>query len=259
MFGASSALFDHLACLLGRQVQQSVTDLSRFQRTVKLVAFQPFTSAENALENMNAVSEHALTDDLKNFLELKLGKSKKKKNVELGVGAPQLGTAIQETLGISCKSDEVTREVIRGIRMHFNRFIKELDNGMLEKAQLGLGHSYSRAKVCVPRAGWGCETEGNICLRDGGATSSMKTNDYLLTHDAHRFNYSFTLNREDRMPCPFRRGSFSCMCFPGPGCICCCWLLVVPARAFLNWWLTLACLWTFQQHRSSSTLAEQTT
>lgn len=28
-----------------------------------------------------------------------------------------------------------------------DRFIKELDGGVAEKAQLGLGHSYSRAKV----------------------------------------------------------------------------------------------------------------
>lgn len=27
------------------------------------------------------------------------------------------------------------------------RFVKELDGGVAEKAQLGLGHSYSRAKV----------------------------------------------------------------------------------------------------------------
>lgn len=37
--------------------------------------------------------------------------------------------------------------MIRGIRLHFSKFIKELKDGDLEKAQLGLGHSYSRAKV----------------------------------------------------------------------------------------------------------------
>ena len=31
------------------------------------------------------------------------------------------------------------------------RFVKELDGGVGEKAQLGLGHSYSRAKVRVCR------------------------------------------------------------------------------------------------------------
>ena len=47
------------------QVQASINDLQRFGRTVKLKAFQPFTTAENALENMNAISEHMCTDDLK--------------------------------------------------------------------------------------------------------------------------------------------------------------------------------------------------
>lgn len=47
------------------EVQQGITDLSRFQRIVKMVAFQPFDSAENALENINAITEHEVTDDLK--------------------------------------------------------------------------------------------------------------------------------------------------------------------------------------------------
>lgn len=36
---------------------------------------------------------------------------------------------------------------MRGIRFHFNKFVKDLREGDLEKAQLGLGHHYSRAKV----------------------------------------------------------------------------------------------------------------
>lgn len=39
------------------QVEQSVTDLSRFNGVVKLVAFAPFKSAAHALANINAVSE----------------------------------------------------------------------------------------------------------------------------------------------------------------------------------------------------------
>lgn len=38
-------------------VQQSVTNLERFGKSVKLAAFKPFTSAQNALEQINAVSE----------------------------------------------------------------------------------------------------------------------------------------------------------------------------------------------------------
>ncbi len=58
-----------------------------------------------------------------------------------------LAQAIQENTGIPCKSDETIRELTRGIRMHFTKFIKPLGSGLFEQAQLGLGHSYSRSKV----------------------------------------------------------------------------------------------------------------
>ena len=38
-------------------VQQSVVDLTRFGKVVKLVGFKPFISALNALEQCNAISE----------------------------------------------------------------------------------------------------------------------------------------------------------------------------------------------------------
>lgn len=46
-------------------MQASINDLAKFQRIVKLVAFHPFDSAENALENINAITEHEVTGDLK--------------------------------------------------------------------------------------------------------------------------------------------------------------------------------------------------
>lgn len=48
-----------------QEVQSGQSELSRFQRVVKMVAFHPFDSAENALENINAITEHEVTDDLK--------------------------------------------------------------------------------------------------------------------------------------------------------------------------------------------------
>lgn len=39
------------------EMQQSIIDVSRFGKNVKLIAFKPFTSAANALEQINAVSE----------------------------------------------------------------------------------------------------------------------------------------------------------------------------------------------------------
>jgi nucleolar protein 56 len=38
-------------------VQQAIADIARFGKSVKLSAFKPFTSAANALEQINAVSE----------------------------------------------------------------------------------------------------------------------------------------------------------------------------------------------------------
>jgi nucleolar protein 56 len=38
-------------------IQESVTDLTRFGKVVKLLAFKPYSSAADALEQCNAVSE----------------------------------------------------------------------------------------------------------------------------------------------------------------------------------------------------------
>ena len=131
------------------KVQESVTDLERFSKIVKLKAFQPFSSAENALENIMKVSENLVHDDLTSFLSANLPKGKKmvKESMTLGLSSANLGSAIKEESGIPCTSNESMNEIIRGIRCHFERFVQALGNGAAEKAQLGLGHSYSRAKV----------------------------------------------------------------------------------------------------------------
>jgi len=50
-------------------------------------------------------------------------------------------------LGVTCRSDDTVREILRGCRLHLETYIKGLTGGAAEKAQLGLGHSYSRSKV----------------------------------------------------------------------------------------------------------------
>lgn len=84
---------------------------------------------------------------LQTFLESNMPKSKKAGKFPLGVVDPALATSIQENLSIPCRSDETVRELLRGIRLHFTKFVKPLDGGLLEQAQLGLGHAYSRSKV----------------------------------------------------------------------------------------------------------------
>jgi len=132
---------------LNEEVQAGMTDFARFQRIVKMTAFSPFSTAENALENINSVSEHDVSPDLSAFLEANMQKGKKSVKHPLGVIEPTLATAIQENLEITCRSDETVRELIRAIRVHFVKFVKPLADGNLEQSQLGLGHSYSRSKV----------------------------------------------------------------------------------------------------------------
>lgn len=72
---------------------------------------------------------------------------KKPKKFQLGVFEAKLGSAIQEATGVPCVCNELTGEVLRGCRMHLTRFIGDLKEPDLKRAQLGLAHSYSRAKV----------------------------------------------------------------------------------------------------------------
>lgn len=72
---------------------------------------------------------------------------KKLKKVILGVLDPKLGAALSETLGVKVSHVGVVPEIIRGIRFHFNKIVKALTPEASGKAQLGLGHAYSRCKV----------------------------------------------------------------------------------------------------------------
>lgn len=107
----------------------------------------PFKNAAHALENINDISECIVNSSLKSFLEMNVPKSSKKSSLCLGVSDKTLAGAIKQDTGIECASDENILELIRGIRLHCSKMLKDLKDGDFEKAQLGLGHSYSRCKV----------------------------------------------------------------------------------------------------------------
>ncbi|GAX13182.1 nucleolar protein 56 [Fistulifera solaris] len=146
---AGYALFEVVAMEEITGNQDTLTDINRFGRAVKLKAFHPFASASEALENANAVSEHAMSDTLKEFLQINMPKPKKSSktaSVALGVIDPGLATAISSGTNFTCRSDETIREICRGSRLHLEQMVKGLQ-GSSTKAQLGLGHAYSRSKV----------------------------------------------------------------------------------------------------------------
>jgi nucleolar protein 56 len=122
------------------------------------IALQPFTSAENALSNCNDVSEGLLSSDLSALLTSSLPSASKSKKFSVGVADPKIGSAIQDTLGFPCATSDVITELLRACRTHAATVIPALSaavplpggllgHGVLEKAQLGLAHAYSRAKV----------------------------------------------------------------------------------------------------------------
>ncbi|EGD74033.1 nucleolar protein 5A [Salpingoeca rosetta] len=130
-------------------VQDAVNDLSKFGKVVKFKAIQPFRSAQEALESINAVSEGEVPDLLQDFLETNVlqAQSKKKSKMVLGVADSKLGQSIAQAVGCKCDHTGVVPELLRGIRLHFTKLYPKLSEVGLDKAQLGLGHSYSRAKV----------------------------------------------------------------------------------------------------------------
>ncbi|KAG2745422.1 Nop-domain-containing protein [Suillus brevipes Sb2] len=130
-----------------KSVQDSINDLSKFGKMVTLVSFSPFKNAADALENINDISEGILSDHLKSLLELNLSKPKKGSKIVLAVSEVGLANSIFENLAIKCDASETSQEVLRGIRFHAPKLLKGLDATDLIKAQLGLGHSYSRAKL----------------------------------------------------------------------------------------------------------------
>ena len=131
------------------KVQEQTQDAGKFGKMVKLHGFKPFTSAANALEQINCVSEGVASEDLQNFLEQNLPRQKDsaKAKYQLGVSDSKLGNSIVESTKIPCVCNDSVGEILRGIRQHFTKFVKCFKGGDYEKAQLGLAHSYSRAKV----------------------------------------------------------------------------------------------------------------
>ncbi|KAK6021474.1 snoRNA binding domain protein [Ostertagia ostertagi] len=134
------------AGLIIQEVSASIADVSKFSGIIKLAAFDPFKNTEAALENANAISEGLAHADLINFLESSL--PQKKKKLILGVNDSKLaGSLTEANVGIKLVFGGVVTEILRGVRVHFAHLAKDLPHHSLAKAQLSLGHSYSRGKV----------------------------------------------------------------------------------------------------------------
>ena len=62
-----------------KAIQKAIANLERFSKMVKLAAFQPFQTAEEALENIKLISQNKVSETLKNFLITNLPATKSSK------------------------------------------------------------------------------------------------------------------------------------------------------------------------------------
>ncbi|CDR94560.1 nucleolar protein Nop56, putative [Babesia bigemina] len=120
----------------------------RFKETVKFKAFQPFTTASDALENIRAVVEGEVTAMLSSFLSLNLPK----KGTQLAVVDPGLGKTLSAK-GFNVVYDPNVVELLRGCRQHEMKNIARLASGAsafdMDKFHVGLSHNYSRSKLQI--------------------------------------------------------------------------------------------------------------
>merc|ERR1719277_151363 len=125
------------------EVQAAIADVKKFGKMVTMQAWSPFTNAEDALEQVNAIAAGTATESLISFLEMNL--PKKKKSYQLGVYDPELGKELSAQFSVT--HGQNVKELMRGCRAHFHRLVKNLSDTDLDKARLGLGHSFSRNRM----------------------------------------------------------------------------------------------------------------
>lgn len=110
-----------------------------------------FSGAAQALENANDISEGIVSEYLTSLLEVNLPQASKKHTVTIGVWDKNLAGGIKAAFpGVECETadtSEVVQSMLRGIRQHAPKLLKQLQEGDVERAQLGLGHAFSRSKV----------------------------------------------------------------------------------------------------------------
>lgn len=159
-----------------KEVQDGYQQLEKFGKMVKVQAFAPFQGASHALTNINDISEGLVSDYLQEVIESNVPNpgegGKKKKKVTLGVSDKALAASIKAKFPyIDCatpETNEVAADLLRGVRFHAEKLLKDLQEGDLERSRLGLGHAYSRAKV-----------KFNVAKNDNHIIQAIATLDHL--------------------------------------------------------------------------------
>eukprot|EP00493_Phyllostaurus_siculus_P001362 UN01370 len=135
-----------------KECDKTFAEFDRFSKTCQWVGILPFSSQEQALEEMQSVAQATCSDSLANWLKTTLPSVKegKKAKFEIGVADPLFGSSITKKSSLPCRVDDLVRAMLRALRRHFAHFVEKntgFEAADLGKASVGLGHEYSRAKV----------------------------------------------------------------------------------------------------------------
>ena len=126
------------------EFQQSIMDYKKVSKIIKKIAFMPFKTSEQALENTKMVNDCEISPELKSFLKEYFPLNKSDKN-KLGCVDKNFSQKISELLNIKTVVGEFLIEIQRAIRVHISKFLG-IDDTTVTKSELGLAHAYSRFK-----------------------------------------------------------------------------------------------------------------
>lgn len=80
-------------------------------------------------------------------------KAKRKPGFEVGVSDPKLGSEILEKTRIPCVCKDLTGELLRGIRVHFTKLLKQLKDPDLDRSG-NLPYSKLQMTLCCEGHNW---------------------------------------------------------------------------------------------------------
>lgn len=122
-----------------------ISNYDEFFKKVKFKAFIPFKSTEHALKNFFLLSKNILSTFVADFLQTQIKINPQ--NFLLGIEDPKMGRQIYERNKIKTVNNELSGELIRGIRLHFEKFIQQLVRFDLKKSLCGITFLFSRSKM----------------------------------------------------------------------------------------------------------------
>jgi len=95
-------------------LHEEFTDADKAEKVVKLKAFGQFKDTKDAMKSIEKIMSGKVSKSLQKFLDKNI--VQKEIEEELLVADKKLGKAIQEKLGITCKTGDKANELMRCIR-----------------------------------------------------------------------------------------------------------------------------------------------